>query len=106
MNSFPNNQKATFNGIFQTFIFKMQVTFKIHTGNIFLNGVYRIFYVKKKLLNFFIHKEEPSSGQWNQSNTDFSGSLQLLNRRHDQICLLYTSPSPRDLSTSRMPSSA
>ena len=24
----------------------------------------------------------------------------------DQICLLYTSPSPRDLSTSRMPSSA
>ena len=23
-----------------------------------------------------------------------------------QICLLYTSPSPRDLSTSRMPSSA
>ena len=25
---------------------------------------------------------------------------------HDEICLLYTSPSPRDLSTSRMPSSA
>ena len=24
----------------------------------------------------------------------------------DKICLLYTSPSPRDLSTSRMPSSA
>ncbi len=24
----------------------------------------------------------------------------------DRICLLYTSPSPRDLSTSRMPSSA
>ena len=27
-------------------------------------------------------------------------------RRKDGICLLYTSPSPRDLSTSRMPSSA
>ena len=26
--------------------------------------------------------------------------------RHISICLLYTSPSPRDLSTSRMPSSA
>ena len=26
--------------------------------------------------------------------------------RHLDICLLYTSPSPRDLSTSRMPSSA
>ena len=25
---------------------------------------------------------------------------------NDSICLLYTSPSPRDLSTSRMPSSA
>ena len=25
---------------------------------------------------------------------------------HDTVCLLYTSPSPRDLSTSRMPSSA
>ena len=27
-------------------------------------------------------------------------------RTHDIACLLYTSPSPRDLSTSRMPSSA
>ena len=27
-------------------------------------------------------------------------------RAHDDNCLLYTSPSPRDLSTSRMPSSA
>ena len=31
------------------------------------------------------------------------GKVQLL---EDKICLLYTSPSPRDLSTSRMPSSA
>ena len=32
----------------------------------------------------------------------------LLNHEHDRVkvCLLYTSPSPRDLSTSRMPSSA
>ena len=32
------------------------------------------------------------------------GELMLQQRAHD--CLLYTSPSPRDLSTSRMPSSA
>ena len=32
--------------------------------------------------------------------------LQLKKDRLIQICLLYTSPSPRDLSTSRMPSSA
>ena len=30
----------------------------------------------------------------------------FLNGSLDELCLLYTSPSPRDLSTSRMPSSA
>ena len=34
------------------------------------------------------------------------GSLREINLIRDNICLLYTSPSPRDLSTSRMPSSA
>ena len=32
--------------------------------------------------------------------------LQFIDAISDRICLLYTSPSPRDLSTSRMPSSA
>ena len=32
-------------------------------------------------------------------------NMRVLSNRFD-ICLLYTSPSPRDLSTSRMPSSA
>eukprot|EP00831_Metopus_contortus_P029038 TRINITY_DN2396_c0_g1_i5.p1 TRINITY_DN2396_c0_g1~~TRINITY_DN2396_c0_g1_i5.p1 ORF type:complete len:141 (-),score=26.76 TRINITY_DN2396_c0_g1_i5:135-557(-) len=32
--------------------------------------------------------------------------MQLLGKDLSTICLLYTSPSPRDLSTSRMPSSA
>ena len=31
---------------------------------------------------------------------------QLINEFNNNSCLLYTSPSPRDLSTSRMPSSA
>ena len=31
---------------------------------------------------------------------------ELRERHMDKDCLLYTSPSPRDLSTSRMPSSA
>ena len=35
------------------------------------------------------------------SATDSSAALNI-----DWLCLLYTSPSPRDLSTSRMPSSA
>ena len=44
---------------------------------------------------------------------DFTGHADRLNRSLDELdmenpisCLLYTSPSPRDLSTSRMPSSA
>ena len=39
----------------------------------------------------------------------YSNYLTMANKeslRKDKICLLYTSPSPRDLSTSRMPSSA
>ena len=32
--------------------------------------------------------------------------LKVCRNRQSAICLLYTSPSPRDLSTSRMPSSA
>ena len=35
-----------------------------------------------------------------------SGDGRIVHAAQNQICLLYTSPSPRDLSTSRMPSSA
>ena len=41
--------------------------------------------------------------------TDITNDLNLFiekNNFDSGICLLYTSPSPRDLSTSRMPSSA
>ena len=40
-----------------------------------------------------------------QTTRDISSYEKLMDMRL-QICLLYTSPSPRDLSTSRMPSSA
>ena len=33
-------------------------------------------------------------------------NLEIQEEQRSHICLLYTSPSPRDLSTSRMPSSA
>ena len=33
-------------------------------------------------------------------------AMDLIKLEEQKICLLYTSPSPRDLSTSRMPSSA
>ena len=40
------------------------------------------------------------------SLSEFLGAMQQLASTYDSTCLLYTSPSPRDLSTSRMPSSA
>ena len=39
-------------------------------------------------------------------NPDNPGMTALYLERQMNFCLLYTSPSPRDLSTSRMPSSA
>ena len=44
----------------------------------------------------------------NDLRDTFSGKTAKKNvgDHRDKICLLYTSPSPRDLSTSRMPSSA
>ena len=63
-----------------------------------------------KLIQFFIEKfempsrvnEEQYQGQMVMLfEVTTKGELKLLN-----TCLLYTSPSPRDLSTSRMPSSA
>ena len=44
-------------------------------------------------------------GQERQELRDAMSQLDIP-REHALICLLYTSPSPRDLSTSRMPSSA
>ena len=43
-----------------------------------------------------VKKEEPKK----------KGPLSKLKEKAEDSCLLYTSPSPRDLSTSRMPSSA
>ena len=49
-----------------------------------------LYYVKKQLVNFMI---------------GFAAMLVFMVVDY-KVCLLYTSPSPRDLSTSRMPSSA
>ena len=51
-----------------------------------------------------IHAHPELSGLENQTAILISGFLK--NIGWNVSCLLYTSPSPRDLSTSRMPSSA
>ena len=57
-------------------------------------------------------KEAPANAQGDKK-IDYQNQTVLvtgagagLGRAYAQLCLLYTSPSPRDLSTSRMPSSA
>ena len=48
--------------------------------------------------------EHPATGTFTYDNLTFSGNDYDI--ENSSTCLLYTSPSPRDLSTSRMPSSA
>ena len=43
---------------------------------------------------------------WIQDLRPEAASSQLLVTRNQELCLLYTSPSPRDVEESRMPSSA
>ena len=59
-------------------------------------------------LNTILGPCENTNGKLEKNNDfELSGSLVLsTNFRRPKPCLLYTSPSPRDLSTSRMPSSA
>ena len=45
-------------------------------------------------------------GLQNQAETLAKQAMSLFLDARSQVCLLYTSPSPRDLTTSRMPSSA
>ena len=57
----------------------------------------------KDVLGIFI---EMGMGGMEAYESDFEAKLLERTAAHYRRCLLYTSPSPRDLSTSRMPSSA
>ena len=70
---------------------------------------------ENRLVNHFIKEaidpdyailEEITTGKQNWLEDLSNNPPDLLIIRRTLICLLYTSPSPRDLSTSRMPSSA
>ena len=54
--------------------------------------------------NIFVSTRTPWNPQYIAIDCGIIGSLTPEDQ--DYLCLLYTSPSPRDLSTSRMPSSA
>ena len=64
-----------------------------------MNGTWTDATVNNTTANFDIYHNIPDDGKFDQDSIP-TGVVEL------QVCLLYTSPSPRDLSTSRMPSSA
>ena len=51
-------------------------------------------------------QKRKATGGWSKGRTLSLARLKLEYTELSYLCLLYTSPSPRDLSTSRMPSSA
>ena len=60
--------------------------------------------IKKDISNYY---QDYFDKNLSERDPDLYNSInEELNRQQQHICLLYTSPSPRDLSTSRMPSSA
>ena len=86
----------------------------------FMRGIYQNFENKLEKSNFFNHKRKMKKSWYdgttglppldyaikNALNHGWSHHIERLMILSNIICLLYTSPSPRDLSTSRMPSSA
>ena len=57
----------------------------------------------EKLMAYVARVSNPK----NQGNDNFAGLLKYcIQHGHWSVCLLYTSPSPRDRTRSRMPSSA
>ena len=72
-----------------------------------LNSVNGTHAANVKIIIYKIHEDKRNI--FIEGETDNSGRMQNefeLTKEDCESCLLYTSPSPRDLSTSRMPSSA
>ena len=61
---------------------------------------------KKKPQTYLDRLRKFAENKYSSSDIKQSSPTLVLSLNHISFCLLYTSPSPRDLSTSRMPSSA
>ena len=62
------------------------------------NGMYSLWDEEGRIIKEGEYANDLKHGVWITFDPDL--------KRQESYCLLYTSPSPRDLSTSRMPSSA
>ena len=70
-----------------------------------INGLEKLEYRGYDSAGIAIINSETNSISCNKAEGKLKNLINNLND-HNIACLLYTSPSPRDLSTSRMPSSA
>ena len=79
-------------------------------GNDYAVGIRKINGKNVVLASIYMDINEPAAPRWLQDIIDYCKQkrypLILSADSNAHSCLLYTSPSPRDLSTSRMPSSA
>ena len=60
----------------------------------------------KKVINYSNYLKYSNTGFTLVYDEQLKKDNKISKKINDRACLLYTSPSPRDLSTSRMPSSA
>ena len=74
-----------------------------HNTHARFNG---FFYAKEALAEADIKIEEAYEPNWDEILPLYLDTDEETAQQVYPLCLLYTSPSPRDLSTSRMPSSA
>ena len=82
---------------FYTHIVGMKIDWQPDNENVYLtNGID----------NLALHLDSDIDLSSKDNRLDHFGIMLLKKDDVDNCCLLYTSPSPRDLSTSRMPSSA
>ena len=74
-----------------------------YLGQARLKKVISKYKINSEIIHFPLHPDTPKGGR---NLLDLFGCSQKELNQKNSICLLYTSPSPRDQLTSRMPSSA
>ena len=94
-------------------LFGLPIVFDTNIAQIMVGQTILLSYKKQKLAVLEVSsKWEPDKSEeaeycYGTNSLDHPAVKMIFNERgRYYICLLYTSPSPRDLSTSRMPSSA
>ena len=87
---------------------KLVYKFSGYLASIFLIlvAVFILIGIGSRIFGFYIRGLAEYSGYSMAASSFFALSYTFYDKAHIRICLSYTSPSPRDVEESRMPSSA